>query len=113
MTPPATRASGRAAGDGPTPVAEAIAASLCWLSRWNNGQSLAAAIDNPVIDGQVGFWHRKSCRFCPVPLDEVLARADLGRCDPDELKWWRQQDRKVRAAKVYEAQEEPWWEKLP
>lgn len=97
--------------EGYLPVAEAIAAGVCWLARWNEGHGLRAAIGGETAD-QVGYWHRVGCRFCSVELDELLALTDLTRCRPDELKWWKAQDRRTRAAKIYEAQEAPWWEQM-
>lgn len=98
--------------DGYLPVAEVIAASLCWLARWNEGEGVRAAVGRSTAD-QVGFWHRLECRFCGVKdLNELLALGDLSRCRPDELRWWNTQDRRTRAAKVYEAQEAPWWEQM-
>ena len=84
------------------PVAEVVAASICWLRRMRG----AAA----VVDDKAGYWHRAGCRFCSVPLEELIESADIARCDPDAVKAWERLPRKARAARIYEAQEEPWWE---
>jgi len=94
-----------------TPVATAIAASLCWLWRWNDGMGTRAAVGRDTAD-QVGFWHRDNCRFCSTELSELLRIADLNGCDPEQLRWWNSLERKARAAKVYEAQEADWWDQM-
>lgn len=83
--------------------AEAIAASMCWLARFRYGEEGAA------IEKGVNFWHRKACRFCSLPASELLTTYSLERVDQADLKAFQRLDRKARAARVYEAQEEPWW----
>jgi hypothetical protein len=86
------------------PVPEVIAASVCWLSRWNARPS--------IVDEGVGFWHPSQCKFCSVELEDLLKMADLNRCEPGAIKRWEALSRKARAARVYEAQGDSWWETI-
>lgn len=83
------------------PVAEVIAASICWLERFKSGIG--------PVESRAGYWHKGTCRFCTIPLEELLAMSDLERCDPGQVEQWQRMPRKQRAARIYEAQEDPWW----
>lgn len=87
-------------------VADAVAAGLCWLARWRGGKAQE-------ITDQVGYYHRSTCRFCTMPLEELLPMTDLTRCSKEELSWWISATKSTRAARIFEAQEPPWWDKLP
>lgn len=83
------------------PVAEVVAASMCYLARFKTGAK--------PVDERTTFWHQRRCRFCDVADDELMKLADLGRCDPAAIEAWGRLPRKARAARIYEAQEKPWW----
>lgn len=85
-------------------IAESVAASVCWLARFRHGEIAAVA-------NGVSYWHKRACRFCETPMDELIALADLSRIPAEELKAWERLPAKARAARVYEAQEDPWWTK--
>jgi hypothetical protein len=87
-------------------VAEAVAAGICWLARWQTARP-----DFRVDLGKgVGFYHRDGCRFCAMSPDELLTLSDLSKFSNAQLTSWAKASRKTRAARIYEAQGEPWWE---
>ena len=83
------------------PVAETIAAAICYLERFKSGIG--------PVESRAGYWHKRTCRFCTVPMAELLELSRLERCDPGQVKQWEHMPRKARAARIYEAQEDPWW----
>lgn len=95
--------------------AETAAASLCWLARFKltpiNGTPGGARIASKVES----FWHAKPCRFCAVPMPELLASVEAANrslAGSDTLRAFNRLPRDARTAKVREAQEEPWYDQL-
>lgn len=91
-------------------VPETIAASLCWLSRWN----LARAIGpHRAVEQVEGYWHRGTCRFCPRPLEELMADVNAtinSERFAEQERLFKRLPGPARAARVREAQERPWYD---
>lgn len=90
--------------------ADAIAASLCWLARNRHGD-LAKTISDAVDKG-VGYWHKAGCRFCRMPMEELLTKYGLANVEPGSYADFTALDRKARAARIREAQEVQWYDTL-
>lgn len=98
--------------------AEAIAASLCWLSRFKlnsiraepGGARIASKVEN--------YWHDRTCRYCDTPAPELMARINRANAaldieeDERSLRAFKQLPPKARAARVREAQEVPWYDEI-
>lgn len=94
--------------------AESIAASLCWLARFQHGD-LAKSVGGDIgaaINKGVGYWHRAGCRFCAKPMEELLTKYGTGNIAPGAMGEFMALERKARAARIREAQEVPWYEQL-
>ena len=97
--------------------AEACAASLCWLARFKVGVKLAGEPGGDRIAAKVeGYWHNKACRYCPVPLGELIRRIQLANTaleaevDRRSLEAFQRLPPKARTARVREAQEVAWYD---
>lgn len=97
--------------DGGVTAAEAVAASLCWLARFKNGEDLGRLAGGPVAT-QLDYWHKPGCRFCDKPVGELLTTYGVGQVSPEAMKAWSSLSRPARAARIREAQEVPWYERL-
>lgn len=109
--------------------ADRAAAGFCWLARWRNGAGAASL--SARVDEQVSFWHPGRCRWCSTPLAELMARLETtaphvgphgqggtrlvgcAGCEEEHLNaTFSALPAKARAARVREAQEEPWWTEI-
>lgn len=94
-------------------VAEVIAASLCWLDRFKLTRATTAGGASRAQAQIESYWHATTCRYCPVKMEELMAKivAETGRPEWEKREAeFKRLDRKARAARVREAQEEPWYE---
>lgn len=101
--------------------AESAAASLCWLARFK----LRAKYHGDKGIERIGvkvdqFWHDKPCRYCKVPMEELMTRINranadlldpLGRPIGAALAFNRLSPA-ARTQRVREAQEENWLDEL-
>lgn len=85
--------------------ADRVAASICWLARWR-GQ---APVGAEAALGRAQERHPVPCRYCGVPLDELVKLIRAPR-DAKAESAFEALDRKAQYARVREAQDPPWWE---
>lgn len=95
--------------------AESAAASLCWLARFKVRAHFHGDRGIDRIGSKVDqYWHDKPCRFCRVPMDELMTMIEAANASlpPETVQAFARLDRNVRTAKVREAQEESWLDEL-
>jgi len=92
--------------------AEVAAASMCYLARWRQAARLHGGLTDAVTDRIESFWHPTRCRFCGLPLEQllVISRESLSPATARLRSEFQSLSREARLARIREAQEPPWWE---